>query len=521
MGIMEERRDSIYLKKKFDKANLPMTFYAHTLQFINRNCYDKRCAVKFEAVPKDEIQMFIEEELPEKLTGIAGESKNFSVAWDSFQKGGMNSAEFTANKGKYLLEVRNAQIWLMFHSYARAKSIVNSQSDWWEITINESPASEEDDACLFQIFGQEAAEEEFTFEVKPVPSEQAEKIDHLFIGDSGSDAEELQGNDLIFLENITYKKIYVYYVGAALCCALIDDNGDTAVFFDMGQENYYAQRKLSTKNMNNCILLLNAAQRSISEIMEEAKKAKTVYVIISHWHDDHCEILHNLAEYCNSSGEYEDFFEKTIVIGPEVIDANNFGPATDPEDAKEEKQGWSFLHYSYIAAFYKTNLPNNFIKIENDLKQDRCEVIGDSPNLALFKIDYKINGNCHHPHDHGICAKVRLESGHTVLLTGDCHYDAIGTKNTSAPLLTNDDAGYDSLVATHHGGRYTHTKALERDAFIPQPKFEMVSRAYFSANGVAYGHPDKDNVNDHIDRGWIPKGTLSRPEYGENKWIIT
>ena len=42
-------------KKAFDGARLPMTFYAHTMKFIDRDCYDQRCAVEIEAVPKDGV----------------------------------------------------------------------------------------------------------------------------------------------------------------------------------------------------------------------------------------------------------------------------------------------------------------------------------------------------------------------------------------------------------------------------------------------------------------------------------
>ena len=160
------------MKKVFDQESLPMTFYAHTMKFVERNCYDQRCAVVFEAVPKDGVSMFVTGKFPFRISQAKDDGGLLTKLWTDFQRGGLEDPAFMAHKAGYLGKVANAEIVMMSRSFAKTKSIANAKNDWWEITVYQTALSEGEDACLLAIPGYEEIKEELAFVIRPVSAEE-------------------------------------------------------------------------------------------------------------------------------------------------------------------------------------------------------------------------------------------------------------------------------------------------------------------------------------------------------------
>lgn len=478
--------------EKFDKSRLPMAFYAHTMQFMGRDAADGRCAVIFEAIEKEKVQMFVTGELPERFADRAQQAGNFSVLWDEFQKNGISSPVFLSEKAEYLGKAGNAQIALLFHSFVKAKSISGAKQDWWEITIKDTTSSKGVDACIFKITGYEKPEEEFTFDIRPVSKEEEERLYHLYTQFPKPDSNKSIDSMNAIGPNTVYSAVDVCYVGAGLCCKLIERiQGNiivfsrTAGYFDMGKENIFADALL-VGNPNYRVMNHKKTQ-IYHEILNNARTVPNLGIIISHWHIDHTDILNDLAVDYVRNGNYANFWQTAQFCFPGVIQSTS----------------WSVTHYTNVRAALLQAGNNNVIE-DPYHSADQFVTMYQSPGIKINKCDrndgHRVNIN---HHDHGIWAVVTLNSGHTVFLAGDCAYDTIGVRNANSAELTNQGNGFDYLVASHHGGKYTHTNRRNKAQYIPAPSQAQQPIVIYSANGVAYNHPEPNNVNDYEGRGWV------------------
>lgn len=483
------------LNGRFDKSRLPMTFYAHTLQFTDRDASDGRCAVIFEGVEKESLQMFVTGKMPNRISYWAQQTENFSALWDDFQKGGIDSPAFLEKKAGYLGKVGNAQIVLLFHSFVKAKSISGAKQDWWEITIKDGKVSKEEDACIFKITGYEKTEEEFNFGIRSVSKEEEERLYHLYTQFPKIKSDKSKDNMNSIGPNTIYGSVEVCYVGAGLCCKLIERvQGNilafprTVGYFDMGMENIFAERILNRNNPNHQILNNNKI-RIYNEVLIKANIVQNLGIIISHWHTDHTDILNDLAVDYVRNGNYANFWQTAQFCFPEVI----------------QQTSWCVTHYMNVWAALQQAGNNNVIE-EPYNNADQIVNIYQSPGMEINKCDRNDGHlrNINH-HDHGIWAVVTLNSGNTVFLAGDCAYDTIGVRNVNSAELTNNGNGFDYLVASHHGGKYTHTNARTKAQYIPTPSQAQQSIVIYSANGVAYNHPAPNKVNDYVGIGWVPR----------------
>lgn len=484
-------------RKVFYKSSLPMTFYAHTMQFIERNSYDKRCAVIFEAVAKDKIQMFVTGEFPEKLSSAMYETESFSGLWNQFRDGGLANEKFVADKAYYLGNVGNAEINLMFHSFAKAKAVFEAENDWWEITVGNGSVSEKEDACALQLSGYEWMEEEFPFEIRTVSQEESKSLYHLYTYyHEPKPQNQAEGSLCAIGPNTVYGSVEVLYVGAALCCRLVDVGNNVVGYFDMGIESSYSKKQLRKQNPGNYMSMVAAATHSYQTVQNDARNIPALSVIISHWHTDHVQILHDMAQDYVNNGNFANFWQTAEFLYPSVIQA----------------KGWACTYFTIFRSAMQT-AGNTNVTVAPYLNNGQNVNLYQSQNLLIYKCD-RNDSTIRNPnhHDHGVWAKVRLSSGNTVFLAGDCAYDTIAVGNVNNAALTNGGQGYKYLVASHHGGRYTHTLAQNKAQYIPQQ--QQQSEVFYSANGAAYGHPVPANVNAYGARGWTHRYTQNLP--GQN-----
>ncbi len=475
-------------KKAFDGARLPMTFYAHTMKFIDRDCYDQRCAVEFEAVPKDGVSMFVAGEFPARLPGETEDAGLLSKLWSDFRRGGLEDPAFLADKAGYLGKVANAAIVLMFRSFAKAKSVANAKNDWWEITVCQTAGPEDGDTCLLAIPGYEEIREEYTFKISAVSMEEDERLYHLYTHYNHLEFGKRDNGSVGAIgPGTAFGRIQVLYVGAGLCCCMEDTQGNVIGYFDMGVESVWSNRILQWRNPAGYAAMNNAAVQSYNAVLGDAQNIQNLAVIISHWHTDHVQILNDIAVDYLQNNNFAPFWQTVELIYPDIIQA----------------AGWAVTHYTnVIAAIQQAGNQNVTVGLYQDLNQNI--LLYQAQNISIYKCDRddsRIRWISHH--DHGIWASVTLNSNRTVFLAGDCAYDIIAVQNVNAAELTNNGQGYDYLVASHHGGSYTHTRAQNRAQYIPSPDPQAQQpEIVYSANGVAYGHPNPTNVAAYGNAGW-------------------
>ncbi len=494
------------MKKVFDQESLPMTFYAHMMKFVERNCYDQRCAVVFEAVPKDGVSMFVTGEFPFRISQAEDDGGLLTKLWTDFQRGGLEDPAFMADKAGYLGKVANAEIVTMSRSFARAKSIANAKNDWWEITVYQAALSEGEDACLLAIPGYEEIKEELAFAIRPVSAEEEERLYHLY---TRYDLLELgkgkNGGMGAIGPGTVFGKVQVLYVGAGLCCCLEDAGGNVIGYFDMGTENPMSKYVLRMNNPVGYPAMNQKSVQSYNAVLRDARNVQGLAVIISHWHTDHVQILNDMAVAYLQNNAFASFWQTAGFVLPDIITA----------------AGWAVTHFTnVVAAILQAGNQNLIIGFYQD--QNQNILVYQAQNILIYKCDRddsRITGKDHH--DHGIWAAIMLNSNRIVFLAGDCAYDTIAVRNVNAAELTNNGQGYDYLVASHHGGVYTHTQARNKTQYIPSPDPQtQPPQIIYSANGVAYGHPDPANVAAYGNAGWYPVYLQTLPGQGFNVYEL-
>lgn len=475
-------------KKKFDFNAFPMTFYAHMMQFIERDAYNMRCVLNFEAVEKDSIQMFISGELPERLTQTTQDAAYFEQVWGHFSEGGLSGRQFVANKAMYLAQVSNAEIDLMLCSFAVAKGIAEAENDWWEITIYPASGegSEDMDACMVAFPDVEWTEAEFPFTLRAVSKEEQERLYHLYTHyeDDWLQNNREGGTFGAFGPATTFGEVQPIYVGAALCCRLTDTAGNAVGYFDLGFETHYSRSILRRRNPANYQAMGVMADNLHQAVLNDVRNAPNSSIIISHWHVDHVSILNEMALDYMNNGNYAPFWQNAEFFFPQIL----------------ARRSWGVTYFTNVrGAFMRAGNPNVHMAPYRNATQN-THFYGQT-NIDIYKCDRNDSAIRNpNPHNHGISAVITLNSGRKAFLAGDCTYDTVGADNVNAAELTNAGAGYDYLMVSHHGGVYSHTAAAGRWQYIPRPSVGGV--AVYSANGAAYGHPVAANVAAYAGRGW-------------------
>ena len=282
-------------------------------------------------------------------------------------------------------------------------------------------------------------------------------------------------NDIID-NNIIINNLQVLYVGAGLCCCIMDNRDWLVGCFDMGKETPLSKAALRRYNPTLEFQQTQWEQHNINQLKQSVDNMGGITVIISHWHSDHILILYDLAmEYLNQC-QHALFWS----------DSRFYFPVSASRQASlKERAILNAIRYA-----------NNTVTWQDNRTTSTVDNLNNG-NLII----YGCNGLEQHPHDHGIYATLRLQSGRRILLPGDCTYDSMSDNSPNAAILHQ----HDYLIATHHGGTYT-SGGTYVSRYLPTPKTPMPSRTpsevIYSVNGVAYNHPNAAVVNGHSNQGW-------------------
>ena len=199
--------------------------------------------------------------------------------------------------------------------------------------------------------------------------------------------------------------IRAYYVGAALCIGLIDAGGVFQGFFDLGIYGIPAGFVSHT-----------AAGANYLEIMGQLTGANPLTIIISHWHNDHINIINDLT--------------------PPQVNTHTW---IYPESNSPVAAGFSnHLQNAGVAHLIMQNVQANLPHVTNHIINN---------NFSVHKMDYIAND---HPHHHGIYVRIVSQLVNTILLSGDCTYAGMHADVLNIPPPAANSAIL--LQASHHGG---------------------------------------------------------------------
>lgn len=433
-----------------DSFPLPAVFYASFNNFYPRDTLTQKYGVSFSAAPKNKIDSLLESGSTD-LSGIPACFITLYIA-----------SSVTAN---------------LMNQYVNTKA-----SKYYEITVKAAHAVKGEDYC--DITDGIATGEGYEFAYTAVDDIVAQKLDKLYT------VESAPAEDWVHPINnrTTFSEIRVYYTGQGLCCALM--NGNTFVaLFDMGKDTITTACPQSWDDIRN---------RNEIEIRSAMERYPNMSVFISHWHEDHINILLAVStEYSITKkigSIYEPFFNQAALYAPEFN--------SDAFIAK----------YFGHKRLYKDYSPQRGVRVRRLLK---------TTNFHLYKADR--NGSTH-PHDYGLFAVVQLQSGAIALLPGDTRYDTMGEDNPNSDYLDNAGNGYDYLVASHHGGEYSRTQAIVRQPtrsdYIPAPRTANDAIIYSANSHNGYGHPNSDYVDEYTSKGWAGHRTEELPP-GDEYWLFT
>lgn len=474
-----------------------MTFYAHQMGFIDRDVCTKKFAVNFEAVPKETVEMFVTKEMPaqfsQEFMEFIENSQYFEETRDSFFRFGPEDETFRNLKPRYLSEVPDFQIMLLFEDYWKACEVLEAETDWWEIGLDPDSAMPAGSvSALCSMMPEENEDREIgDLYYRGLSSEENKILYDLYVDDAEGFQDD--GNSGVcgtgrsplgaITPATTFSKVQVLYVGAGLSCRLVDDAGIVAGYFDMGQELPLSAFALA-RNSPFAAALNQVKQSNINIMVQDAAAGTAMTVIISHWHYDHVRVLGNLARDFLQNGNFAAFWTNLTLICPAMM----------------RRPGWSVTDYNSITAALNQLNPAGFQPLPNAAASQVQTV--NLGNVTLYKADIGGPGfsrtEINDPHNHGLAAVIRLGGGNVVFLPGDSSYD---TYSGVQGLLDRGGIGYEYLVAAHHGGTYTYNKA-SNPACIPVPDGTVPSTLIYSANGVAFGHPNPVCMADYANSNW-------------------
>ncbi len=466
----------------FFKDNRILQFYAHDISNSDGRMSLFPGNFELEGIQSETVSMFLSGEETDFISESADLLRGYEQVKTAFLQFGLEDPRFQMRKADYLTRIPVVSISVRAKDLNLNSPLWNEDSQWYCVCVHMDETAEKyDHVCIFEIPGVGEQSSEVPCEIRQASEQDERKLNalfspyveeaHLISPGKNKEAVWAVGPDTAI------DAVQVMYVGAALCTCLTAGDSVPLGYFDMGRESLYSKYVLINRSPAYGQFLCQKEENIVGMVKHEAEVQGNPTVIISHWHEDHVKILYEMALAYSQDGHYRNFWENAVFFFPQCI----------------QKKGWATVHATAILGAIQNAGNQNYTVIPYQ-NSDEYRLERQYQNLSIFSChrnDQSVSAP--NPHDHGLYAIVTLTSGKRVLLPGDCSYDTMSAQNSGDSVLKE----YDYLVATHHGGKYTHTTANHKTAYIPTPRQGTACDAIFSANGVAYGHPNATVVSQY------------------------
>jgi len=437
------------MKKLAIPKELGGSYLANAIREVTEESYPLRKGMRYELVPKEVLEPFLtlDKNAFHRISDVS-----FQNAFTAFLEEGVESENFRQNKLPYLGTVEPCLLDIYFDQWDEFAE--NNRLGWYEVEIKADGRY----SCIAETVLEEHPVS-YRCDIEMLPEEEQQILKKMYQLVGSQEEPEKPSCNAIW-QNTVINALALYYVGAALCVAIIDGANQVVGYFDMGL--YSGANSSSVFVQNNSWL----AQINEINILNQLQQNPNKTVIISHWHDDHINLLYSIR----NNQQYQTFWQQSSFYVPN----SNFQMAININQTVLAAGG-TFVVMPNIAASSFTHFQ-----------------INNNPNILCCKIDAFSDG---HPHHHGIYTMVKLASGKLAFLAGDCTY---------AGVAINDRFNlYAYIQACHHGGNYAVRPAQRNINDIPLPDPAQNPTAVYSANGVTYGHPNLNFVRDHNMIGYV------------------
>ncbi len=437
------------MKKSAIPKELSGSYLANAIREVTEESYPLRNGMRYELIPKEVLESFLtlDRNAFHRISDVS-----FQNAFTAFLEEGVESENFQQNKLPYLGTVEPCLLDIYFDQWDEFAE--NDQLGWYEVEIKANGRY----YCIAEtVLGENPSF--YRCDIKMLPEEEQQLLKKMYQLVSSREKPGKTSCNAIW-QNTVINALALYYVGAALCVAIIDGANQVVGYFDMGlcsgtNSSYAFVRNNSWLAQINEITILNQLQQNPNQT-----------VIISHWHEDHFNLLYSIR----NNQQYQPFWQQSSFYVPDT----NLQMAINVNQSVLAAGGTFVVMPNIVApALFQFQINNN-------------------PNILCCKMDAFRDA---HPHHHGIYTMVKLVSGRLAFLAGDCTY---------AGVDINDRFNlYAYIQACHHGGNYALRPAQRNINDIPLPDPAQNPTAVYSANGVTYGHPNQRFVNDHNAIGYV------------------
>jgi len=424
-----------------------MNYYAYASRRVidDSKCFKE--GVEFEVVRKSDLDEHIKAYFKNKQSAI-----------DNFKKN----------------QLINIEIMYISAYMGSARANAFAETFWFELEVLEKNSADEDSyECCMEPANPEDETEQWAYcVIDEISSEYEEALNDLFRTPIAEKGAEINNVGAI-APGTVFNSIRAYYVGAALCVGLADNNNVIQGFFDIG---YASSRAIAQ-------LLFRAGSENLDDILAQLRGINPLTIIISHWHRDHINIA--LALLAADIGRHHWIYPVSA------------SPVAGRLTAHVPPAQQTPMNDDFINAPMPINLGNITIT-----KIDAFDTSPPAPGQQPHPQSH------FHPHHHGIYAAIRLVSGNYAILSGDCTYFGMELFYSGMDFMQRlPIPGAIVLQASHHGGEHGLPPVIANDRLVSIPQFAVphpptVMNIFYSANGRTHGHPNQQIIAEYNNVGW-------------------
>lgn len=234
----------------------------------------------------------------------------------------------------------------------------------------------------------------------------------------------------------------------------------------------------------------NAGNNSVLKHIRNEEYSKIEFLVISHFHHDHCSGLKPLLQYCKEENIEIGFFGYPILLDSRIIESLKISKEKKRDIGSAFKYAYDLYKAGLILEMKDVGLGYEAIKLNNKYNLKFISPAVDeltSYTAKVFDKDLKLKDN---PNHNLVAISAIIESdSEYVLLTSDIEFNSL--KRIGKRILKKNSKKLILAQVPHHGSRDNHFKEFwnlrNRDKNIP---------IVISCGPNGYNHPAQEVILD-------------------------